>query len=343
MIPTINNLPGAIMRHHVAKFLAFSDMCQLSITSKKLHSQLPVSIMPPRKVLTEFSRIDYHNGNADYGPYEMDYGFEIPLPSHPQVACHSIRVSMSWRDQGLELGQKGYFLIMASDKETGGRLGRIVFASPYAPHSSQSLHITFMPKRDQSYHLWYVVGGGGGHSLNLYNVTVQAIVYDEPSRSFFKAYNFVAKRNVFLPWDVATSLMSPPQVSSRDPFELETTLASASHLLKQGEPLLSHMISLFAHSGVSERDLTLRLIELIRSILDDVAHELYLYDRCCLCDFEDNRYQNRVTLSPPLNGAEYGIGKNTDGCDVDVEYMDIDHQYWGIDDDMDFDPASMEW
>jgi len=339
----MNNLTGAILRHNVAEFLAFLDMCQLSITSKKLHSQLSVFIMPPRKILTDFARIDYHNGNADHGPYAMDYGFEIPVPSQPQVVCHSMCVSMSWRDQGLGLGQKGYFLIMASDKESGGHLGPTVFASPHAPHSSQSLHITFMPKREKSYHLWYVVGGGGEHSMNLCNVTVQAIVYDDPSRSFLKAYHFVAKRNVFLPWDVATSLMSPPQVTSRDSFELDTTLTSASHLLKQGEPLPSPMISLFAHSGVSERDLTLRFIELIRSILDDVAHELYLYDRCCLCDFEDNRYQNRGTFSPPLNWGECGLEKKKEGRHVDVEYMDIDHQYWGIDEDMDFDPASMEW
>ena len=175
----MDDVPEEILKQNVAEYLPPSGVRQLSITSKKLHAQLSLSTTPPRRILTEFSRTEYRNGNADHGPYSIDYGFEIPVPS--QVECHSIFVSMSWRDQGWG-NQKSYLVVLAGDKET--RLGPVVFASDIAPHSQQRLEITFNPERDQSYHLWYVVGGGGGHSLHLSDVQVEALVFDDPSHSF---------------------------------------------------------------------------------------------------------------------------------------------------------------
>merc|ERR1712194_360625 len=53
----------------------------------------------------------------------------------------------------------GHLAIISDDKYSEGPLGRIVFASGVAPHGLESLCVTFAPTRDQTYHLWYVVGG----------------------------------------------------------------------------------------------------------------------------------------------------------------------------------------
>lgn len=318
----MDSLPEEIMKHNVAAYLTMSDMCQLSGMSKRWHSKLSLSITPPRKILSEFSRIDCRNGDANYGPYLMDYGFEIPVPSQAQVDSHSVRVSMSWRDQGWGTGvreHKSYFLIMASDKESGGRLGPVVFASGLAPHTKKRLSITFVPKRHQSYHLWYVVGGGCGHSLNLFDVSVQALVFDDPSRSYLKAWNFVALRNVFHPWDVATSL--------------------APH-----RPAPRTMNSFFWHYGVPERELSPRFVafvKLVKSLLDDYAKELYLYDKSSLCDFEDIRCQRQSAPKAALNESGRGCDKKPVGGYAGG--MDIDCQQWSLDEDEEFDPKSFRW
>lgn len=319
----MDSLPKEIMKHNVAAYLTMSDMCQLSGMSKRWHSKLSLSTTPPRKILTEFSRIDCRNGNASYGPYLMDYGFEIPVPSQSQVDTHSVRVSMSWKDQGWGRGvreRKSYFFIMSSDKESGERLGPVVFASGLASHSKKRLSFTFTPKRQQSYHLWYVAGGGSGHSLNLFDVSVQALVFDDPSHSYLKAWNFIALRNVFRPWDVATSLAAPHQ------------------------PVPRIMNSFFWYSGVAERELSPRFVafvKLVKSLLDDYAREVYLYDKNSLCGFEDFRYQYQSTPKAALN--ENGCGSYKKSVGENDEGMGIDCDPWSLEDDEEFDPKCFKW
>jgi len=271
----MDSLPQEILKQRIAAYLQPSDICQLSTASRILGARLAVSLIPHRKILTQFTRADHRNrfANADHGPYSMDYGFEIPVPAG--AACHSVCVSMSWRDQGYG-GRKGHLAIISDDKYSEGPLGRIVFASGVAPHSLESLCVTFAPTRDQTYHLWYVVGGGDGHSLNRFEVKVQALVFDDPSRSFLKAHKCLSKGNAFLPWDVSQLLISPKH-GCHGP--METLIASTSHLLEQGEEVPPPMLLFFRHYGIPEADLSPKLLNLIGSRLKDLDHQLHNYER----------------------------------------------------------------
>mmetsp|Transcript_12576 Transcript_12576/g.20488 ORF Transcript_12576/g.20488 Transcript_12576/m.20488 type:complete len:344 (+) Transcript_12576:61-1092(+) len=266
----MENLPDEILKYNITQFLPPVDICQLSNTSNKFHARLALYAAPPRKILSEFSRADYHHLNADHGPYPIEYGFEIPVPS--QVECHSICVSMSWSDQGWG-NQKSHLVVIAGNKDTRGKQGAVVFASCIAPHSPECLEITFRPNRCHSYHLWYVVGGGGGHSLHLKNVTVQALIFDDSSRSYLKACNFLAQRKYFVPWDNASPL--------------EHNL-SGSNLLLDKKKQIPALLSEY----VSEADLTEKLMNLMLmdSILTNFADELNLYGKC-LSDYENLHHQ----------------------------------------------------
>ncbi|KAL3909679.1 MAG: hypothetical protein SGARI_002481 [Bacillariaceae sp.] len=78
--------------------------------------------------------------------------------------------------------------------------GKVVYKSPVATHDLEPLEISFVPKPAKSsdkkppmYHLWFVVGGGGGHSLTIENVYVHTLVLDDADRTMSKAYASLAR------------------------------------------------------------------------------------------------------------------------------------------------------
>mmetsp|Transcript_8543 Transcript_8543/g.14983 ORF Transcript_8543/g.14983 Transcript_8543/m.14983 type:complete len:301 (-) Transcript_8543:155-1057(-) len=239
----------------IAGYLPPLDAIDLSRTCRKLQSQLSLTATPRRRILTGFIR---HDSNDD-----RHYGFQIPIIS--QVAVHSILVSMTWKDQGWG-NRKGRVFVVA-----GG--GRVVYSSGIAPHNLEQFSFTFEPRQNESYHLWYNVGGGGGHSLRLSNVSVQALVFDDPSGCFGKAHIFLGKTNTFHPWDVMGS--SHVHQFHHDTFN--TILASTSHALTHGLQVLPPMISFFAVYGISEADLSLALIASIESVRNDWKQESSTY------------------------------------------------------------------
>ena len=111
----------------------------------------------------------------------------------------------------------------------------------------------FKPKRDESYHLWYAVGGGGGHSLHLSNVTIQTLVFDDSSHSFAKASNFLAENNIFCGWNVMKMYHE----------SFKAVLESTNYLLEKGDPLLPQNSFVCQH-GLSEEDLSLTFLESIK-------------------------------------------------------------------------------
>lgn len=278
----MEHVPAEILKQHLAPYLPPSDLCQLSTASKTLNAQLSLSLLPRRKILTQFIRTDHRNAftNSDHGPYALNYGFEIPVPSG--AACHSVTVTMRWRDQGWG-ERKGHFVIIASDKYPDAPRGPVVFASDVAPHSLESLRVTFAQQRNRTYHLWYVAGGGVRitFSLNLYEVAVEALILDDSSRSFRKAHGCLAKRNAFLTWDVAQLLVAS-QKSCHGP--LETILTSTRYLLEQGVAVPPPMLAFFRSCGIFPEDLSPKLLKSIGSIVKDLDHELFLFEKSLYFD-----------------------------------------------------------
>jgi len=192
----MDELPDEIMPK-IAGYLPPLDTIHLNNTSKILHSKLSLTSSCPRQILTKFSR-----GDCDD---DLHYGFQVPVPH--QFSCHSVLLSLVWRDQGWG-NRKGRIVIEAEEKShvprTSGRRcdnGRVVHTSGTAPHSAKRLGITFQPKESETYHLWYAVGGGGGHNVHLSNVRIQILVLGDPGRCFGKAYSILANTEALGVWD----------------------------------------------------------------------------------------------------------------------------------------------
>jgi len=164
------------------------------------------------------------------------------------------------------------------------------------------LHIT--PKQDESYHLWYIVGGGGGHTLNLDDVKVQSLLFDDPSHSFAKAHNFLVKSETFQPWDKQQS-----SEGFHNHYLLFTICESVEKILTQGESVSPPMISFFRRCGVLETDLSVNLMDSIRSIWDN--------DQAVPRDYVDDDYDDYDESSNEYESTEYDsqseIEDNDDG------------------------------
>jgi len=192
---TMDELPDEILPV-IAGYLPPLDAMELNNTSKALHSKLSLTASRPRRILTKFSRGDCND--------DLHYGFQVPVPK--EIPCHSVVLLLIWKDQGwgnrkgrmvLEAEESG--IHRASVRRCGE--GRTVYTSGVAPHSAQRLHITFQPKKGETYHLWYAVGGGGGHAFHLSQVRTQALVLDDPGRCFGTACSVLTNTYALGAWD----------------------------------------------------------------------------------------------------------------------------------------------
>mmetsp|Transcript_5240 Transcript_5240/g.9631 ORF Transcript_5240/g.9631 Transcript_5240/m.9631 type:complete len:309 (-) Transcript_5240:94-1020(-) len=265
----MDQLPEDILRK-VVGYLASSGALGLACTSKSIRSQLSLATTNPRRILNKF----YHHDCND----DIHRGFQIPVPSQQMVSVHSTRLSINWRDQGWGNRKSQVFVIATKKdqtpyesagsvqiwnderKEFGG--GRVVYRSEIAPHSMGRLTITFMTKQEESYHLWYVVGGGGGHAISLEDVKVQSLLFGDSSQTFAKAHNFLVESKIFGAWDQSRSTSNSP-----NPHLLTTICETVSYLLKQSQNVPPPIISFFGDYGMSEMDLSVSLMDSIKSLL----------------------------------------------------------------------------
>lgn len=271
----MENLLGDILPF-VADFLSPSDALKLSRTCRALQSKLSLTASPLRRILTNFVR---HARNDD-----RHYGYQIPVPLTPQVVVHSILVSMTWKDQGWGNRKGSVYVVAEEEKQAYDRSGqgqelfgggRVVYSSGIAPHESEQLSFTFKPRASESYHLWYKVGGGGGHSLKFSDVSVQALVFDNPSHCFGKACTFLERNQIFHPWDANVNADS--QCANVHHDTLNTVLASTIHTLTHGLEVVPPMISFFGRYGISEADLSLDLMMSIEKVWHDWKQEFSIF------------------------------------------------------------------
>jgi hypothetical protein len=105
---------------------------------------------------------------------------------------HSVAISLRWRDQGWG-NCKGNVYLVAKNKSTsenpdekqgnsrfGG--GRQVCGGYQTQHDETSLILSFAPKKDESYSLWYSAGAGGGHTLTLRDLRMHSLLFDGSNR-----------------------------------------------------------------------------------------------------------------------------------------------------------------
>ena len=140
------------------------------------HLGVDVEILPQKlapQELIKKKQLDATNPGAKR--YERD----IP------VACpgnaHSITIEGDWKDQGWG-NRNGQLYIVAQNPEEENpsfESGRLVASSPIAEHKKTKVCLTFQPKANEKYQLWYLIGGGGGHSLHIENLVAHETVVED--------------------------------------------------------------------------------------------------------------------------------------------------------------------
>jgi hypothetical protein len=121
-----------------------------------------------------------------------------------QRRVHSLTLSFWWRDQG-QGNRKGQVWIagrptsqpIQTDHPFQG--GKVVCESPLAAHILEQLKMTFVPIEGQVYHLFYRVGGGGGHQLRIENGILHTIIFDDEERHIARNYRLLRQVGVIGP------------------------------------------------------------------------------------------------------------------------------------------------
>ena len=205
------SLIPSVVKARIATYLTAKDALQWAATSKSMQTDLGLSVLtPPYELL--YSQIWL--GDRITGDHPRRYNPRIPILCR---RSHSIIVSCRWKDQGWGTRQ-GKLFIVASKTTTATGMGstttknnnhhnhhhyripsdpsispfdggRVVCESPtFAGHSWTTLQMSFCPRDEELYHLWYVCGNMDGSLLMVEDLVVRTVLFDDPSRNVTHSY-----------------------------------------------------------------------------------------------------------------------------------------------------------
>lgn len=194
---TLVRLPS-VLKTRIASYLNHRDAICLNQTSKVFHNDIRLSSLSPSYELM-YSQIWLGETVAGDVPCR---GEMIPIfSSRP----HSVTLTCRWRDQGWG-ERKGRLYIVGEtksilsqdkqqqhDNETNEKDlfhgGKVICESPLAPHEFTMMDLSFAPKINEKYYLWYRCGGGGGHLLMVENLIVHTLAFDDDEKSTKTIYS----------------------------------------------------------------------------------------------------------------------------------------------------------
>jgi hypothetical protein len=192
---TMLQLP-VVLKKGIVSYLNAPEAQTVARSCKAMYSDLALStLLPPLKICPP----QHWMGAKDTGDIPR-CGPEIPLVCGVR-RIHSIQLTCSWKDQGWG-NRKGRLFIVshnsrkaqaatATNETTTTHLtfenGRVLYTSPIASHGVERLTMSFSPTRndeeddwdDMSYHIWYIVGGGGGHGIYLLDLRAVYTIFDD--------------------------------------------------------------------------------------------------------------------------------------------------------------------
>jgi hypothetical protein len=183
----ITYLPPELMQR-TASFLHPLNAIDFSRTCRAVHDSLALASLDPALPLIAGTKLligEYSTGDQE-APW-----IRLPVPLHRRV--HSATLSLQWRDQGWG-NRKGQVRIVGrhttqpADRNDPFHGGKIVSESPIAEHQLTNCKLTFVPKEDHVYYVFYRVGGGGGHQLHLESVTLFSMIFNDPNRYVSRYY-----------------------------------------------------------------------------------------------------------------------------------------------------------
>lgn len=186
----LTDLPKDILRR-VADYLKLLDAVRFCSCSKTMHDTIPlVTLQPPIPVLG----ITHMKGEMRD---KHRIGAQIPILLGSRN--HTIVLKSTWKDQGWG-NAKGLLLVTANDDDASEKdikdfsKARLVTTSPTAPHTPEPCWLSFRPKQGEIYHLWVLVGGGGGHTLDFTTpVIMHSVIFDEEDRPISRAFSALQK------------------------------------------------------------------------------------------------------------------------------------------------------
>jgi hypothetical protein len=183
--------PEVLVR--VASYLSVDDVSRFSQTCHPLHRSLGLTRLAHVRVLA--ATIAPWIGSIAHGDRQQQWRKIPPLVLPKQQ--HRLRRIMfrcRWSDQGWG-NRKGRLYIRAfpSSMQVAprhlypGHGGRLVCDSPTdAEHHESTLRLSFEPREDEVYYLYYKVGGGGCHTLHVHDATLGVILWDYPDKRLSK-------------------------------------------------------------------------------------------------------------------------------------------------------------
>ena len=267
-----------------------------------------LSATTPRVIISDFRGVS----DGD----ERHYGFQIPVTS--QVSVHTVKLSMKWNNRLIGGNIKGRVFVVSEDEhepyDRSSRVedfseGSLVYASAAPTTARSKLTISFRPKKNKTYHLWYI-GGGTRDGLQLIDITVQYLVFDDQSRCFREACDFLYYSN-----DATSGPLDSLGFAYHDTMSLylETILETTMHALVNGLQIPPPIVSFFHNCGVYSGALTQKLIATIISVRKDRVQEF--------ASFNQNSKEGDRPADHSHAYGEYAGAYDPDFLDFD-EYFD---------------------
>jgi len=225
-------------------YLCAKDVRSFSCTSKRIRKQISLCSTTPRMFVKGFLK----SGNDE----NLHYGFNIPISANNNTTVHSVRITLN-----IGGNRKGAIYIRSNDDKVVYNYER--YGEVLALNGEQ-LHIEFNISPNKTYRLYYKTGIGMGNSLLLRDCTIQLFLLGDKSHVYSKAYSFVQKTET-IPLDTVQA--------ERGQIYRDAFLSSAEYIIMNGGLEFPPPMVSFFNSHVQESDLTLELIQLIKTILVD--------------------------------------------------------------------------
>jgi exonuclease VII small subunit len=189
------------LKTRVASYLGYKDAVRLSSACRAFHADIRLSRLSP--------------------PYELIYSQDFfGDPTTGDVPCrgecipifssrpHSIRITCRWKDLGYG-SRKGRLYIVAETANSNGKAeesnddtsdkeafqdGRVVCESPLVSHEYTGLEFTFVPRKNEIYHMWHRCGCG--NILMVEHVVMHTLVFDDQQKSTQIMYSTLSRLNM---------------------------------------------------------------------------------------------------------------------------------------------------
>ena len=163
----IEKIPGVLLTQ-VTSYLPARDAIFFQNSSPQLRNTIGLEMRSIR--LPNFHEIGrYHTGDRVRRKFAL---------SCEDAAVHSSKLSFVYEDQGWG-NRKGIVYVSELNSLSENDTENIIARSPVAEHSSGRWELVFKPKKGFFYGVCYSVGGGGGHTLSVRNISVRSFVYKQ--------------------------------------------------------------------------------------------------------------------------------------------------------------------